>query len=234
MPAVEHLPDHAEEIGKIKRLRGARLPLFRVNSHLKSRRVRPRSVFGHFPVWSSKFVADQNRSSIRTLERFNGSLRVPQHSLALSHAPRVSCTNCCIMVAGIAPDFLPTILPPLNTINVGMPLIWNFSAISGTTSVSTFATSHWPRIVSATFANSGAIIRHGPHHCAQKSTTTGKADSAINRSKTGARSISTGSPGADKSTWHLPQRKVDPSRPYAIRFRVPHCGQGATSPSSSA
>jgi len=67
--------------------------------------------------------------------------------------------------------------------------------------VSTFTTSHSPAAPLATFSSSGAIMRHGPHHGAQKSTTTGSEDEAINASKIAASGTSSGSPVAGSAVW---------------------------------
>src|SRR5262245_64975306 len=55
----------------------------------------------------------------------------------------------------------------------GMPSIGNCAVIAGFSSVLTLATTTRPPNSSATCANSGDNARHGGHHGAQKSTTTG-------------------------------------------------------------
>lgn len=73
----------------------------------------------------------------------------------------------------MAPDCLAISCPCWNRIKVGMPVIENCPADCGAASVSSLARimrgDSWP----AALANSGAIMRHGPHHEAQKSTRTG-------------------------------------------------------------
>src|SRR5215211_5238405 len=56
---------------------------------------------------------------------------------------------------------------------VGMLMIPNACDRRGFASTSTFTTSTTPSYFAASFSISGATIRHGPHHSAQKSTTTG-------------------------------------------------------------
>jgi hypothetical protein len=46
-------------------------------------------------------------------------------------------------------------------------------AVCGLASTSSFRTSTVPAYFAASFSISGATMRHGPHHSAQKSTTTG-------------------------------------------------------------
>src|SRR5918995_3269624 len=49
-------------------------------------------------------------------------------------------------------------------------------AVCGFASTSSLRTSTLPAYLVASFSISGATIRHGPHHSAQKSTTTGFSD----------------------------------------------------------
>ena len=59
---------------------------------------------------------------------------------------------------------------------VGMPITPSFEAHSGCSSVLTFATNNSPSCSLAIFSKSGATIRQGAHHGAQKSTKTGMSD----------------------------------------------------------
>src|SRR5438128_561654 len=49
----------------------------------------------------------------------------------------------------------------------------NCPASCGFSSMLTFASATWPARSPTTFSRIGVSIRHGPHHGAQKSTTTG-------------------------------------------------------------
>src|SRR3954466_9571084 len=49
-------------------------------------------------------------------------------------------------------------------------------AIRWLASVSSFARTTWPSRAAASCSRSGPSARHGPHHSAQKSTTTGTRD----------------------------------------------------------
>src|ERR1700752_1765655 len=63
-------------------------------------------------------------------------------------------------------------------------------------------------------------MRHGPHHGAQKSTTTGTDDALTRASKTSAVGTSTGSPGADSGAPHfLHFTACADSWPYGMRLR---------------
>ena len=92
-----------------------------------------------------------------------------------------------------------------------MERIRNRSPSSGTASVFTFTISHSPAAPVATLSSSGAIIRQGPHHGAQKSTTTGRGDDAMSASNVAASGTSTGSAGEVSSVRQAPHRVLDPS-----------------------
>ena len=62
---------------------------------------------------------------------------------------------------------------------------------AGNASVSSFAKRARPFRVFAAFANSGAIVRQGPHHAAQKSTTSG-ISSSLSALRRTSRDTSTG------------------------------------------
>ena len=104
---------------------------------------------------------------------------------------------------------------------------------SGTASVSTLVTSNRPALRCATCATCGATIRHGPHHSAQKSTSTGKRDDPTRASKSAAEGTATGSPGGASTVWQRPQRVDCPSVENVSRLAAPHDGQVTTSPRAS-
>ena len=72
--------------------------------------------------------------------------------------------------------------------------------------MSTFTTSHSPACAAATFSTSGATMRQGPHHAAQKSTTSGMAlllAAALNAADEVA---SNAAPGGGSIDLHFAQR----------------------------
>ena len=73
-------------------------------------------------------------------------------------------------------------------------------------SVSTFRTIALPARCSATFLISGATMRQGPHHAAQKSTITGTDEWATAASKSCAFSMSIGADGWGRSALHFAHR----------------------------
>src|SRR5262249_8351307 len=95
----------------------------------------------------------------------------------------------------------------------------NRSPSSGTASVLTFTTRSRPALEAATRTSSGATIRHGLHHGAQKSTTTGWVASPTSASKATASGTSTGSATAADSPLHDPQRASRTVKPTRLRCR---------------
>ena len=76
----------------------------------------------------------------------------------------------------MAPDCRATSRPFRNAISVGMLRMPKRAAISGSASVSSFASRALRRRARAAACSyAGAIIRQGPHHGAQKSTTSGRS-----------------------------------------------------------
>src|SRR5687768_4937470 len=111
------------------------------------------------------------------------------------------------------------------TTKFGMPVTPKRAAIWGWLSVSTFSTTARPLMLAAVFATSGAAMRQGPHHAAQKSTSTGTVALAVTSSKSAA-SASMGSLTGGSAAWHDPQRPVSATRSGGTRFLTPHDGQG--------
>ena len=66
-----------------------------------------------------------------------------------------------------------TTLPSLKAFTAGIDWIPNACESRGLASVSTLTRSTWPARLSTAFSITGPSERHGPHHSAQKSTTTG-------------------------------------------------------------
>ncbi len=66
-----------------------------------------------------------------------------------------------------APTLVASTLPPLNSINVGMPRIPYFGGVWGFSSILSFAIFSRPEYSSEISSRMGAIILQGPHHSAQ-------------------------------------------------------------------
>src|ERR1700712_4745863 len=77
------------------------------------------------------------------------------------------------LLFGSAPTWVAAGLPSLNKISVGIPRTANWLGDIGLSSISTLATVSLPANSPASSFKAGPIILHGPHHSAQKSTSTG-------------------------------------------------------------
>src|SRR5438876_1151572 len=96
-------------------------------------------------------------------------------------------------------------------------------ASAGQRSVSTFKTIARDAISEATFFTSGAAIRHGPHHSAQKSTSTGTRAARTMLSKVSG-SVSIGSAIGGSSALHAPQRPASARCSGGTRLLFPQAG----------
>src|SRR5690606_30234560 len=76
----------------------------------------------------------------------------------------------------MAPTLVAATSPFLNSIKVGIPRTPYLVGVIGLSSMLTLATITWSPFSAASSSRNGAIILHGPHHSAQKSTTTGTGD----------------------------------------------------------
>src|SRR2546425_11523413 len=83
----------------------------------------------------------------------------------------------------VAPTTRSSSLPPLNRINVGMPLIPYRCEMDGLSSTFNLTTRALSAYFSATASTVGASMRQGAHHAAQKSTSTGRSDCRTSFSK---------------------------------------------------
>ena len=84
---------------------------------------------------------------------------------------------------GAAPTFWAASLPSLNSISVGIDRMPSLPATPGFSSTLTLAILTLPCISVAISSSEGPIILQGPHHSAQKSTTTGSEDLRTSASK---------------------------------------------------
>src|SRR5947209_4024898 len=84
----------------------------------------------------------------------------------------IHCSSFCF---GAAPTWREASSPFLKIIKVGIDMIPYLEAVAGFSSTLSFTILTLPFMVPAISSSAGAIMRHGPHHSAQKSTTTGSA-----------------------------------------------------------
>ena len=84
---------------------------------------------------------------------------------------------------GRAPVMFRTSSPSLNSPIIGMPITPYRAATSGVSSTLVFTNLMRPPYCSARASTSGDTMRHGPHHGAQKSTTTGSEAASTSSAK---------------------------------------------------
>src|SRR6267154_1400695 len=82
-------------------------------------------------------------------------------------------THSCSLALGSEPILVAATWPFLNRMRVGMPRTPYFIGVSGFSSILILATVTLPAILAAISSRAGAMLLHGPHHSAQKSTRTG-------------------------------------------------------------
>ena len=87
------------------------------------------------------------------------------HTAAVIH-----CSSFCF---GAAPTWREASCPSLNSIKVGIDMMPNLAAVPGFSSTLSLTILTLPLSDLEIYSSAGAIMRQGPHHSAQKSTTTG-------------------------------------------------------------
>src|SRR5246127_5393940 len=99
--------------------------------------------------------------------------------------------HCCSLALGSAPTWREAISPPLKIIRVGIDITPYFDAVFGLSSTLSFTILTFSPIVPAISSSAGAIMRQGPHHSAQKSTTTGPCAFSTSASKLASETLPT-------------------------------------------
>ena len=94
-----------------------------------------------------------------------------------SHRSRYFSITVTNVALGTAPMIVSFFSPFLKINTVGMLRIPYSDAILWLSSVFSFRHRNLPAYCTASSSTNGAIIRHGPHQGAQKSTSTGTSDS---------------------------------------------------------
>src|SRR5689334_12231655 len=95
---------------------------------------------------------------------------LPSHLIGDQITEWIQSASCCF---GRAPILVAATWPSLKTIKVGMPRMPYFFGVAGLWSMLILAIFSLPSRFWAISSNAGAIILQGPHHSAQKSTSTG-------------------------------------------------------------
>src|ERR1700756_4740174 len=99
--------------------------------------------------------------------------------------------HCCSLALGAAPTWREAISPPLKIIRVGIDITPYFDAVFGLSSTLSFTILTLSPIAPEISSSAGAIMRHGPHHSAQKSTTTGPRAFSTSASKSASETLPT-------------------------------------------
>ncbi len=134
-----------------------------------------------------------------------------------------------ISASGTAPVRRATTVPPSTSRKVGMVCTPKRRASAGEVSTLTLTSFNRPDKSRATCSSAGLTIRHGPHHSAHISTSTGMAaSSTISSNSSSPLSVIHG-----RAAPHLPHLGTPDAR-SGIRFFVPQVAHGTTSTRGSA
>src|SRR5258707_5024838 len=107
---------------------------------------------------------------------------------ALQQPAVIHCSSFCL---GAAPTWREASSPFLKIISVGIDMIPYLVAVAGFSSTLSLTILTLSPIDPAISSSAGAIIRHGPHHSAQKSTTTGSVAFRTSDSKVASDTLPT-------------------------------------------
>src|ERR1700726_1648470 len=99
--------------------------------------------------------------------------------------------HCCSFFFGAAPTWREAISPPLKIISVGIDITPYLEAVFGLSSTFSFTILTLSPMAPEISSSAGAIMRQGPHHSAQKSTTTGPVALSTSASKSASETLPT-------------------------------------------
>src|ERR1700676_1158392 len=103
-------------------------------------------------------------------------------------APVIHCSSFCL---GAAPTWRDAISPFLNSIRVGIDMTPYLEAVCGFSSTLSLTILTLPSSEPEISSSAGPIIRQGPHHSAQKSTTTAPVAFNTSDSKSASETLPT-------------------------------------------
>jgi hypothetical protein len=133
---------------------------------------------------------------------------------------RTGPNRCSKATRGSAPTTRSTSFPSRITTSSGIDCAPNLVASPGFASTSTFTTLRCPACRSARSSSTGEIIRHGPHHAAQKSTTTGTEAVVSATNVSPSASTTQGSVDLHRGHRGIP-RAIGPTRLRALQVGQP-------------
>src|SRR5258708_27248014 len=114
-----------------------------------------------------------DKTTVAGITKKNGRRHGHRPSKKIDEADQTAAViHCCSFCFGAAPTWREAISPPLKIIRVGIDITPYFEAVFGLSSTFSFTILTLSPIAPEISSSAGAIMRHGPHHSAQKSTTT--------------------------------------------------------------
>src|SRR6202166_3864305 len=119
------------------------------------------------------------------------AVRRPSEQINARSDQQAAVIHCCSFAFGAAPTWREAISPPLKIIRVGIDITPYFEAVFGLSSTFSFTILTLSPIAPEISSSAGAIIRQGPHHSAQKSTTTGPLALSTSASKSASETLPT-------------------------------------------
>src|ERR1700749_1605063 len=125
------------------------------------------------------------------VEKQNGRLSPAVRSQIICEDQTAAVIHCCNFAFGAAPTWREAISPPLKSIKVGIDITPYFDAVFGLSSTFSFTILTLSPIAPEISSSAGAIMRQGPHHSAQKSTTTGPVALSTSASKSASETLPT-------------------------------------------
>lgn len=166
-------------------------------------------------------AVQKEKLSVSTARRFaSGDRHRTEEMRPCQRWPRTHRTMSC---APRAPDCRAISRPPRNMSRVGILTIPKRAATVCSSSVFTLASRTWGSSVLAACSKAGAMIKHGPHQGAQKSTTTGMSFRVTWVSKVAFVNV-IGCP-TNNGPWHRPHLGPSPRRVPGTRLIPPQWGQ---------
>src|SRR4051812_10464616 len=130
---------------------------------------------------AARLINAEGRRFGRPSQNFSDRRR--RHTAVVIH-----CSSFCL---GAAPTWRAASSPFLKIISVGIDMMPYFCATPGFSSTLSLTILTLSPIWPAISSSAGAIMRHGPHHSAQKSTTTGPVALITSASKFASETLPT-------------------------------------------
>src|SRR5882757_4856177 len=124
-------------------------------------------------------------------QRKRPAIRRPLSGIICVADQTAAVIHCCSFCFGAAPTWREAISPPLKIISVGIDITPYFEAVFGLSSTFSLTILTLSPIAPEISSSAGAIMRQGPHHSAQKSTTTGPVALSTSASKSASETLPT-------------------------------------------